>query len=225
MNRLLIILLTVLICNSLKAQYYYDRSKNPDKVMTDKKVGRDFDRYYSFSWDINKPMTNSDFISQQSSLGTRFGFRKRLNEEDKLWVGGDFSWAVYKQYIPYTTYYTSNGATSTDLYNYSYNYALTANLDYMFRPTDKVIVPYGGLGIGLAFNRFAQYYNVYGSASDKWGLIVRPEVGVLIGFGENASWRMNIGAHFDYASTKDSNFGYDSFTNFGFRIGLVKMAW
>ncbi len=225
MNRLLLILFTVLVFQSLQAQYYYDRSKSPERTVT-QKVGRDFDRYFSFSWDINQPMTNKDFISQQSSLGTRLGFRKRLNSEDKLWVGGDFSWTVYKQYIPYTTFYTASGATSTDMYNYSYNYALTVNLDYMLRSTDKVIVPYGGLGLGLSYNKFAQFYNIYGYASDKWGLMLRPEVGLLIGFGENSSWRMNVAAHFDYSTAADKDLGYSSsFTNFGFRVGLVKMAW
>src|SRR6267154_4353654 len=119
MKHFILFFLIVFIFSSLQAQYYYDRSKNPDKVVTDKKIGRDFDRYYSFSWDMNQPLSNKDYISQQSFLGTRFGIRKRLNSEDKLWVGGDFSWAVYKQYIPYSTYYTQTGATSTDLYNYS----------------------------------------------------------------------------------------------------------
>src|SRR6516225_5884986 len=105
-----IFFLTTIVCvsfMSLKAQYYYDRSKNPDKntaKVSSPKTGRDFDRFYFLSWDNNSPLSNKDFISQASSLGTKLGFRKRLNEEDKLWVGGDFGWAVYKQYIPVTTY-------------------------------------------------------------------------------------------------------------------------
>lgn len=224
MKRLLLITLTTLSFVSGKAQYYYDRSKNPEKVVT-QKVGRDFDRYFQFGWDVNQPVGSNDFINQMSSVGTRLGFRKRLNEDDRLWVGGDFSWAVYKQYVPYTTYYTSSGATSTDLYNYSYNYALTANMDYMFRSTDKIILPYAGLGIGLAYNKFAQYYNIYNYSSEKWGLMLRPEIGVLIGFSENASWRMNVAAHFDYSTAADKDVGYSNFTNFGVRIGLAKMAW
>src|SRR5579859_4840431 len=104
----------------VKAQYYYDRSKTPDKVASSKS-GRDFDRYYFLSWDNNTPLSNPDFIKLSSSLGTKLGFRKRLNDEDKLWAGGDFGWAVYKQYVPYQTY-PVNGtqALSTDLYNYTY---------------------------------------------------------------------------------------------------------
>jgi hypothetical protein len=221
----LVIILTLFAFHFSKAQYYYDRSKNPEKNLVTQKVGRDFDKYYFFNWDINKPLSNPDYISQQSSLGTKLGFRKRLNDEDKLWVGGDFNWVVYKQYIPYTTYPVSNGAVSTDLYNYSYNYSATINMDYFFLPKDKILVPYAGLGLGAAFYRFVQYYNVYGTSSDNWGFVIKPEAGVLIGFGENSAWRAKIAAHYDYATTKDANFGYNNFSNLGIQFGIVKMAW
>lgn len=219
------------------AQYYYDRSKNPDKTATTKSSKQDFDKYYFFNWDINKPLSNNDFISNNSTLGTRLGFRKRLNDEDKLWVGGDFAWMVYKQYIPYNTYQTNSGAISTDLYNYSYNYSLTANIDYLFLSTDHVVVPYGGLGLGLSYNKIMQYYNIYASNNGEgvggWGLMVRPEIGLLVGFGENTSWRIKLAAHYDYSSVKSSlvssdfiaTADYQGFTNYGFQFGIVKMAW
>ncbi len=226
------IILVLVVIQLSYAQYYYDRSKNPDKAQTDKKVGRDFDHYFSLSWDITRPTSNTSFIDQQSSIGTKLGFRKRINDVDRLWVGGDLSWSVFKQYVPYNTYYSSGSATSTDFYNYSYCYALSANLDYLFLPTEKVIVPYGALGLGLIYNKVVQYYNVYGSENDKLGVMIRPEVGVLIGFGENASWRMKVAAHLDFATTSISDFRYNiyqvglqNFTGYGFQIGLVKMAW
>jgi hypothetical protein len=226
MKRIIVSLLLLIAFQVSKAQYYYDRSKNPDKnVVTTQKVGQDFDKYFFFNWDINKPLSNTDFISQQSSIGTRFGFRKRINDEDKLWVGGDLSWAVYKEYFPYATYPSNNGALSTDLYNYSYNYALTVNIDYLLRPKDKILVPYGGLGIGVAYDKFAQYYNVYGGTGDSWGLILRPEAGVLVGFGASSAWRIKVAAHYDYATNKNADFGYNGFTNFGIQFGIVKMAW
>jgi hypothetical protein len=219
---------------NVSAQYYYDRSKNPEKIVANK-PGRDFDHFFFLSWDGNTPMSNPDFIKQSSSLGTKFGFRKRLNDEDRLWVGGDLGWAVYKQYIPTQTFTTGTKSLTTDLYNYSYNYSLTANLDYFLFPMKKLIVPYGGLGVGFAYDKFSQYYNIYGSTGDSWGLQVRPEVGVLIGFRENSSWRIKAAAHYDYASNsfdlssnkfipQGSN-KYSNFMSIGFQIGLVKMAW
>ena len=213
---------------SLKAQYYYDRSKNPDNnsgKISSPKTGRDFDKFFFLSWDNNTPLSNKDFISQSSSLGTKFGFRKRINEEDKLWVGGDFGWAVYKQYVPTNTYTSGTQSITTDLYNYAYNYSLSANIDYFFLPMEKIFLPYAGLGIGAAYDKFAQYYNVYGSSGTSWGFLVRPEAGILIGFKENSPWRIKAAYHYDYASNTSTDFGYKNFTNMGFQVGLVKMAW
>jgi len=213
---------------SLNAQYYYDRSKNPDKKtgkISTAKTGRDFDRFYFLSWDNNAPLSNKDFISQSSSLGTKLGFRKRLNDEDKLWVGADFGWAVYKQYEPTNTYTYGTQSVTTDLYNYAYNYSLSGNLDYFFLPMEKIITPYAGLGIGAAYDKFAQYYNVYGSNSTSWGFLVRPEGGVLIGFKENSPWRIKAAFHYDFSSNTSTDFGYKNFSSMGFQIGLVKMAW
>jgi hypothetical protein len=219
----------VVVCiSSCNAQYYFDRSKNPDKntgKISTPKTGRDFDHFFFLSWDSNTPMSNKDFIGQSSSLGTKLGFRKRINEDDKLWVGGDFGWTVYKQYIPTQTYPSGTQSTTTDLYNYAYNYSLSANLDYFFFPMEKILVPYAGLGIGVAYDKFAQYYNIYGTSGSSWGFLVRPEAGILIGFKENSPWRIKAAYHYDYASNTSTDFGYKNFINTGFQIGLVKMAW
>ena len=229
MRRFFSLILLVGACFvSVKAQYYYDRSKNPDKntgKISAPKTGRDFDKFFFLSWDNNSPMSNKDFISQSSSLGTKLGFRKRLNEEDKLWVGADFGWAVYKQYIPTQTYTSGAQSLTTDLYNYAYNYSLSANLDYFFLPMEKIFTPYAGLGIGVAYDKFAQYYNVYGSDGTSWGFLLRPEAGVLVGLKANSSWRIKAAFHYDYATNTNTDFGYKNFINTGFQIGLVKMAW
>ncbi len=213
---------------SANAQYYLDRSKNPDKnagKISAPKSGRDFDKFFFLSWDNNSPLSNKDFVSQASSLGTKLGYRKRLNDEDKLWVGGDFGWAVYKQYVPVQTYTTGTQSTTTDLYNYAYTYSLSLNLDYFFLPMEKIITPYAGLGIGAAYDKFAQYYNIYGSDDTSWGFLVRPEVGILVGFKENSAWRIKAAFHYDYSTNTSTNFGYKNFTSTGFQVGLVKMAW
>ena len=227
-NIFLAVVMVVVTFISGKAQYYYDRSKNPDKntgKISTPKSGQDFDRFYFLSWDNNTPMSNKDFISQASSLGSKLGFRKRINDEDKLWVGGDFGWAVYKQYIPTNTYTYGTQSITTDLYNYAYNYSVSVNLDYFFSPMEKIVAPYGGLGIGAAYDKFTQYYNIYGSKSTSWGFLVRPEAGVLIGFKENSPWRIKAAVHYDYSTNMSTDFGYKNFVSMGFQVGLVKMAW
>jgi hypothetical protein len=99
------------------------------------------------------------------------------------------------------------------------------NIDYLFLPVDKVAVPYAGLGLGLAYDKFAQYYNIYGGTGDSWGLMARPEAGVLVGFGSNSSWRIKLAAHYDYATNNNSDFGISGFSSVGVQFGIVKMAW
>ncbi len=215
-----------------QAQYYYDRSKNPDKVPSQpKRQNRsqssnsgDYSKFFFASWDGNNPMSNSSFINNFSSLGTRFGFRKRINDVDNIWIGGDFGEAVYHQHFPYQTYATSSTqSVSTDLYNYSYNYGVTVNIDYFFFPMEKIINPYVGIGIGAAYDKFAEYYNINSSAGDSWGLLIRPEAGILVGFKQNSPWRVKAAVHYDYASNTNSSFGYKNFINTGLQIGIVKM--
>jgi hypothetical protein len=234
MKTFLLIFFGVVCSQQLSAQYYYDRSKNPDKTVI-QKPSRDFDTYYFFSWDNNTPLSNQNFISQVSNLGTRFGMRKRLNSVDRLWVGGEVGWSVYKDHIPFTTYQYGNTSIAAEVFNYSYNYSITANVDYFFFSMDKNIVPYAGVGIGLAYDKFAQYYNIYSNSVNSYGLQLRPEIGVLLGFKENSSWRIKVAGHFDYASNSgnlvNNNFitpgndNYKGFLNMGLQIGIVKMAW
>jgi hypothetical protein len=215
----------ITLCASSYGQYYYDRSKNPEKIEVPK-TGRDFDTFFFFSWDLNRPMSNPDFISQSSTLGTKLGFRKRLNDVDKLWVGAEFGWAVYKQHFPYQTIPLSNNSSlSTDWYNYAYSYSLAASIDYFFLPMERIVTPYAGLGIGVAYDKFSQFYNIYGQSANSWGLMLRPEAGILIGFKPNSSWRLQGAVHYDYSSNATSTFGYKGFTNVGYQIGIVKMAW
>ncbi len=226
MRRIIFVLsLVVLLCFSVQAQYYYERPKSPNNEIG-KKPSRDFDRFYFFSWDINKPTSNTDFVNQTSSLGTRLGLRKRLSQEDKLWGGVDLGWAVYKQYFPYQTIQLPNQqAISTDWYDYVYCLNLTASVDYFFLPMEKVFTPYAGFGFGASYNKFSQYYNINEGSGTSWGLLLRPEAGFLVGFKKNSSWRVKAAFHYDYASNKNSDFGYKNFINYGFQVGIVKMAW
>ncbi len=236
----LIVVVSIAFVGSLEAQYYYDRSKNPDRIPDQtKKQARaqsssytDYSKFFFASWDGNMPMSNASFINQSSSMGFKLGFRKRINDEDKLWVGGDLGEAVYKQYVPYQVYNFGTQSVATDLYHYAYNYSGTINMDYFIFPMDKLFVPYAGLGIGASYIKFSEYYNINSSSASSWGLLVRPEVGFLVGFKQNSPWRLKAAFHFDYASNSynfynNSSFlatsKYNNFINAGFQIGIMKL--
>ncbi|GHM99267.1 hypothetical protein WSM22_07570 [Cytophagales bacterium WSM2-2] len=232
--KLTFFILSLFLCSiTAKAQYYFDRTKNPDKnVVT--KSGSLRDHFFYFTWDNNVPRSNPGYINDASSLGFKLGFRKQLNSIDRLWIGGEYTWTVYKTHVPYRTYTYGTQTISAELYNYSYNNSFTFNIDYFFASMDKRVVPYGGLGVGATSTKFSQYYNIYGESVSSWGVQVRPEVGVIFAFKEDAKWRIKAAAHFDYASNSanlvSNNFitpatdNYSSFINMGFQIGIVKMA-
>ena len=235
-------MVSIALAGSLKAQYYYDRSKNPDKApvqATKKALAQssnyaDYSKFFYASWDANMPMSNASFINQTSSLGFKLGFRKKINDEDRFWVGGDLGEAIYKQYTPYQVYNFGTQSVATDLYHYAYSYSGTVNIDYFFFPMDKRVAPYVGLGIGASYIKFSEYYNISSSSATTWGLLVRPEAGFLIGFTPTSPWRLKAAVHFDYASnsynfyTSNSFLASSKYSNFistGFQIGILKMIW
>ena len=225
------------------AQYYYDRSKLPAKKnlpgnqINETKTGPDYDKFFYFLGDVNQPVSNKDFISNGSNFATKLGFRKRLNSIDRFWAGAELGYAVYKQHFPYQSYQYGSPTTtiSAELFNYAVNYSLTGNLDYFFLPMEKIITPYAGFAVGISYDRFSQYYNIISTDIKTYGVQIRPEIGVLIGFRQNSSWRIKAAAHYDYASNAGdlvkNNFitpgdnNYKNFINYGFQVGIVKMAW
>src|SRR5574337_2146465 len=128
----------ILLCavSSVQGQYYRDRTKTPEKKIQPvtkttkaKKIGPDYDQFYYFLFDVNQPVSNKDFIGNSSSFGSKLGYRKKIDDEGRLWGGVEFGYAVYKQHIPYQAYQYGSTAISAELFNYSINTSLTGNLD------------------------------------------------------------------------------------------------
>ncbi len=191
-------------------------------VGTETGLAQSYDKLFSIGWDNNIPLSNTSYVKKNSSRGMRASIRQFMNEQ--FVMGGDFSWAAYEDYSPRQTYPTSGGALTTDFFKYVYSYGLTLSGGYYFRPGEK-IRPYAGLGLGASYNDFAMYYNVYSADDKKWGVLLRPEAGVLIRFTEHGSWGALAAVHYDYASTKSTDAGYSNFSNVGIQLGIVVIDW
>ncbi len=179
-----------------------------------------FDKYYSVVFDVNKPLSNTEFIKNTSTRGAKFIYREFINE--KFSVGGEFGLATYNDYVPPAVYTNGNTSIYTDFFGYAYNYSLTLSGEYYFI-TDKWIMPYAGFGFGAAYNRYTIFYNIYGDEDKKWGALFRPNVGTLMRFGKKTSWGATAGIHLDFSTAKSKDFDYKNFSNLGFQIGLVYM--
>jgi opacity protein-like surface antigen len=181
-----------------------------------------YDKMYFVSWSINQPLSNTDFVGNTSARGGRLGYRELINE--KFAAGVDLNWATYDDYIDRQTYTSSTGAITTDFFKYVESYGATVVVDYYFL-TEGKIMPYVGLGLGGAYNNFKLYYNIFSSGNGAWGLLARPQAGAWIKLGEHSSWAFHTSVQFDFATTRNTDLGYNNFSNVGFQIGLVRLDW
>jgi hypothetical protein len=183
---------------------------------------QDYDRLFSISLDVNKPLSNTDFIGNTSGRGFKIGYRQIINEH--FLVGADLNSATFKDYAPRETYTSSTGALTTDFYKYAYTYGLTLSGDYLFFP-EKRLQPFAGLGIGASYIDYTQYYNIFSANDIRWGVLIRPEAGAILRLGKYSSWGIQGVIHYDFSSAKSADFEYNNFMNVGFQIGLVFFSW
>ena len=181
-----------------------------------------YEKMFFVGWNVNTPLVNKDFASKSSSHGARIGYRQLIREQ--IAVGVDVTWATYDGYTPRQTYYNPSGAMTTDFVNYANNYGALLTGDYYFFK-EKKVMPYVGLGAGVAYNHYMVYYNVYSGGDKAFGFMARPQAGVWIKAGERRNWGINAGVHYDFSTAKSKDFGYKNFMNVGFELGIVFLQW
>jgi len=182
---------------------------------------QDFDRYFSLSWMGSKPLSNTSWIDDDTGKGVRFGYRKLIN--DKFAVGFDYTWATYDKYYPTATFEEGTRTITTDYFNYVYSYGLTLSGQYFLPFATPRVMPFVGLGVGAALNRYFQYYNIYAEDDQSWGFLGRPEVGVLFPFG--GKWGATVSGQYNFSTAKSDYFGYDDFNSLSFNVGVVLMSY
>jgi len=177
-----------------------------------------FERMFSFSWDINTPMSNRDYIDKTSLKGFHLSYREKIS--DHLYMGGDFNTAIYDSYTPRQTHLIESGAVTTDMHKYVTTYGLTLSGDYYFTP-EKRLSPFVGIGAGANFNLYNLYYNIYSSGDTGWGFLAHSQAGAILKMGANRNWGIVGAVHYDYSTSVSKSFAYANFTNLGFRVGVV----
>jgi hypothetical protein len=202
MKRVIVLLLFVIVSSSASAQFY--------------------DKMFFVGWNVNSPLVNKDFVGKSSTHGARIGYRELIREQFAF--GIDLTWSTYDDYTPRQTYYNPKGAITTDFVNYANNYCALLTGDYYFFK-EKTVMPYVGLGAGVAYNSYKVYYNVYSGGDNVFGFMARPQAGVWIKAGERRNWGINAGVHYDFSTAKSKDFGYNNFMNVGFELGIVFLQW
>jgi len=180
--------------------------------------GQFMNKYFGMVWDVNKPLSNTEFIKNISPLGLKITYREFVNQ--KFSIGVDLGFASYEDHLEPAIYVDGNTSTFAELYGYAFNTSLTLAGEYYFL-TDKPVMPYVGFGLGAAYNKYTMYYNIFDNQDKVWGLMLRPSAGALISFGKNSPLGVITGLHYDYATTKSSDFDYENFSSLGIQVGLV----
>jgi outer membrane protein W len=178
------------------------------------------EKYFYVALDVNKPLSNTSWISSTSTRGMKIGYRGFIN--DRFSAGVDISSGTFEEYVPTETRQTGNGAITTDYFNYIYSLSAVISGQYNFYlKDDQMVFPYVGIGVGANNNEYVVYYNIYTDSERRWGFLLRPEAGVLVKIGKRGSFGAMAAIHYDYATNKSENFGYNHFNTVGFQVGVV----
>ncbi len=170
-----------------------------------------------FSWQMNFP-NNHDYVNKTSYAGGKIEYRHFFKKN--LSAGIALDWMTYEEFIPRQTFEKPDGnsAITTDLVAQVYQVPITATVHYYFTES-KMFRPFAGLALGGQYLEQTLYYNVYATDDDNWGFVVRPEIGTVIKMGDN--FGILAGAHYSYSTNKIDLLNRNSFSNFGFDIGVV----
>ena len=182
------------------------------------------EKYIYLNIDANKPTSNTSWIKDLTMAAGKIGYRGFITPNFS--AGLDLGWANYDQYEPTSTKESATGAVTTDYFHYIYSYSGVISGQYYFKPEDEDrFFPYAGLGLGANRNEYVLYYNIYEDDEQAWGFLARPEIGVLFRFTERSPLGIMAAIHYDYSTNQSEKFGYDSFSSFGFQIGLMSMSF
>lgn len=184
--------------------------------------GQYYDKMYLVNWNVNQPLSNTDFVGKTSFRGVRFGYREMIN--DKVAAGIDLHAYSYDDYTPRQTYYNQGGAVTTDFFNYVNSYGATFVVDY-YLFTERKFMPYVGVGLGGVYNNCKVYYNLYSTNKGVWGFLARPQIGAWMRLGDKGNWALHGSIQCDIGATKNPDFDYRNFNSIGLQVGFVYTDW
>jgi hypothetical protein len=180
--------------------------------------------YVYINWDINKPLTNTEWVESTSTRGGKVGYRFFFTEHRKFSLGVDYSWTSFEEYAPTQTFVNGSTAITTDYLKFVYQSALAISGQYYLNGgKSDWFFPYAGLGMGVNRNRYVMNFNVYSNEDKTFGFLARPELGLLAKFGRDRNVGVMAAMHYDYASNKSEDFDYKRFTSMGFQVGVFFM--
>lgn len=168
------------------------------------------------SYSINIPAGNfREYIRQTSFRGYNASITYSINR--KLAIGATTGFQDFYQKNPRAVYkYPDGTAISAVVSNSIQTIPILATMQYTFLP-EQPIQPYGALGIGGNFIMHSQYHGQFGINRNKFGLAVRPEIGLFIPIKKYGESGVNIAGAYNFMPYKEGD--VKSLNSWGISVG------
>lgn len=188
MKKIVIVLAIALGCvNISKAQTFGNDSYMKQIIMAN----------YQMSVPIGQ---TKDFISNMSFGGVNLSWEYFVTHN--LTVGASFTYNNYNRKVGQRIYMpTPDMAMNAAQYRYTQVFPLKATVKAYFNP-DSFAKVYAGLGIGALSAGQHIVIQDLGEWHNSWGFLIAPEVGVLVPFGSNANYGLNVNIGYNYSTNK-----------------------
>jgi len=176
------------------------------------------DGFFSLSFTPSFTMgTLHENISESSYRGFMVEGKKFMTKN--VSIGASLSWLGFYELKDRATYQFSDGAITTSIANYYYNFPILINTSYYFLP-EYWIKPYTGINIGTVYSKLEKNVGSINIIDQTWQFQVAPEVGFFIPFGKDAEAGLQIAGKYNYITYQ--KFGYNGIQYFQISVGL---AW
>lgn len=159
---------------------------------------------------------SSEHINDVSFRGVHFSGRWFLMEK-RLSLGGEFGWNTFHDELDRGTYDIPNGAVTATLYRYTEVFSLWPTVHF-YPLTEGLVRPFVGTGMGISSVRHETLASNLIVSEQNWAFAMKPEVGTLIFFGDQAFTGAIVSAHYTLNTTGFNDFDITSY--FGFELGL-----
>jgi hypothetical protein len=156
----------------------------------------------------------NDYAGKTSFRGWRAGVQYMLN--DQLAIGLRTGFQDFYERFPRAVYPTKSGDISAVQSRTLQTIPILATVQYQFTKPDAAVIPYAGLGVGVANMNYEKYWGQFVDSRNTWQFQASPEIGINIPFGKASPLLFNASVQYNYSPYK-----YAEITNFSTLQGNI----
>lgn len=169
----------------------------------------------SLSWQNHYAFGEYGNFIDKYSLGG-FDFNYTYYFDNSMGIGISFAWNYGEQFVPSKVVRPAeNIAIKAAGTKYTEAIPIKAQYKYMITPRSFVKF-YVAAGMGAIYNKQELHVQDYAMYNGSWAFLLNPEIGVMIPFGINSVWGLNINAGYNWATNDFQNI----YANFGLYIAF-----